>query len=115
MLLEVLHSGLMAGFQDIEVTGEQEGDSGVTRSVLGEGVACSEPTDRLALMIGSRRAQVMRALVMPRTTTSVAPQHLSVLTEARVVWRQRLGGQVFYQLDREGFMLLENLGQYQDR
>lgn len=80
-----------------------------------------ESTDRLAIMIGSRRAQVMRSLVMPKTTTSVAEslglakstvsQHLAVLTEAGVVWRQRLGGQVFYQLDREGFLLLEHLGQ----
>jgi DNA-binding transcriptional ArsR family regulator len=82
---------------------------------------CHEPADRLAIMIGSRRAQVMRALVMPKTTTAVAEslglakstvsQHLAVLTEAGVVWRQRLGGQVFYQLDREGFLLLEHLGQ----
>ncbi|GAB2719167.1 hypothetical protein GCM10027072_10290 [Streptomyces bullii] len=80
-----------------------------------------ELTDRLAIMIGTRRAQVMRSLVMPKTTTAVAEslglakstvsQHLAVLTEAGVVWRQRLGGQVFYQLDREGFLLLEHLGQ----
>ncbi|MER6565171.1 helix-turn-helix domain-containing protein [Streptomyces sp. NPDC001093] len=81
----------------------------------------AEPgTDRLALLIGGGRAKVIRALQVPKTTTVVAQslglakstvsQHLAVLTEAGVVWRQRLGGQVFYQLDRSGFALLEQLG-----
>lgn len=77
-------------------------------------------TDRLALLIGGGRAKIIRALQVPKTTTVVAQslglakstvsQHLGVLTEAGVVWRQRLGGQVFYQLDRSGFALLEQLG-----
>ncbi|MEV7504081.1 winged helix-turn-helix domain-containing protein [Streptomyces sp. NPDC093018] len=78
------------------------------------------PADRLALLIGPGRAKVIRALQAPRTTTALAhslglakstvSQHLGVLTEAGVVWRRRLGGQVFYQLDRSGFALLEQLG-----
>jgi len=79
-----------------------------------------ESEDRLALLLGDGRAQVLRALEMPKTTTAVAEslglakstvsQHLTVLTGAGVVWRQRLGGRVFYQLDRGGFALLEHLG-----
>jgi DNA-binding transcriptional ArsR family regulator len=80
----------------------------------------SESDDRLALLLGGGRAQVLRALEVPKTTTAVAEslglakstvsQHLNVLTSAGVVWRQRLGGRVFYQLDRGGFALLEHLG-----
>lgn len=87
---------------------------------IGDG-RCAEPsTDRLALLIGSGRAKVIRALQVPETTTAVAEslgfakstvsQHLAVLTAAGVVSRQRLGGRVFYQLDRSGFALLEHLG-----
>nr|AGZ93999.1 arsr family transcriptional regulator [Streptomyces sp. MMG1662] len=74
----------------------------------------------MALLIGTGRARIMRALEMPKTTTAVAQslglakstvsQHLVVLTSAGIVWRQRLGGRVFYQLDHSGFALLEQLG-----
>ncbi|MFG3024991.1 ArsR/SmtB family transcription factor [Streptomyces sp. NPDC048254] len=80
----------------------------------------TESEDRLALLIGTGRARIMRALEMPKTTTAVAQslglakstvsQHLAVLTSAGIVWRQRLGGRVFYQLDHSGFALLEQLG-----
>ncbi|WP_406731357.1 ArsR/SmtB family transcription factor [Streptomyces sp. NBC_01794] len=79
-----------------------------------------EPDDRLALLLGKGRAQVARVLVVPGTTTTVAEtlglakstvsQHLAVLTEAGFVWKQRLGGQVFYQLDSNGRALLRQLG-----
>ena len=79
-----------------------------------------ETDDRLALLLGKGRAQVARVLVEPGTTTTVAEtlglakstvsQHLAVLTEAGFVWKQRLGGQVFYQLDRSGRALLRQLG-----
>ncbi|MBX7269074.1 helix-turn-helix transcriptional regulator [Micromonospora sp. Llam7] len=79
-----------------------------------------EAEDRLALLLGRARAQVVRVLVEPRTTTAVAQalglakstvsQHLAVLTDAGFVWKQRLGGRVFYQLDRNGLALLRQLG-----
>ncbi|MFJ5631833.1 ArsR/SmtB family transcription factor [Streptomyces goshikiensis] len=87
---------------------------------VGEAKPETAGADRLALLIGGGRARVLRALQVPKTTTVVAEslgvakstvsQHLAVLTEAGVVWRQRLGGQVFYQLDRSGFALLQELG-----
>ncbi|MGA5699814.1 ArsR/SmtB family transcription factor [Peterkaempfera bronchialis] len=76
--------------------------------------------DRLALLLGKGRAQVVRALVVPQTTTALAAslgvakstvsQHLSVLSEAGIVWKQRLGGRVLYQLDSAGLGLLRQLG-----
>ncbi|MEU3608347.1 helix-turn-helix domain-containing protein [Streptomyces sp. NPDC035033] len=76
--------------------------------------------DRLALLLGKGRAQVVRALEVPKTTTALAAslgvakstvsQHLTVLTETGVVWKQRLGGRVFYQLDSAGLALLRQLG-----
>jgi DNA-binding transcriptional ArsR family regulator len=76
--------------------------------------------DRLALLVGKGRAHVMCALVAPSTTTGLAQalgvakstvsQHLSVLVESGMVWKQRLGGQVVYQLDPAGLMLLRQLG-----
>lgn len=75
---------------------------------------------RLAPLVGRGRAQVMCALVSPSTTTALADalgvakstvsQHLSILVESGMVWKQRLGGQVFYQLDPVGLMLLRRLG-----
>ncbi|MFE7269473.1 ArsR/SmtB family transcription factor [Streptomyces sp. NPDC057623] len=76
--------------------------------------------DRLALLLGKGRAQVVRALDAPRTTTAVAEalgmakstvsQHLAVLNDTGIVWKQRLGGRVFYQLDQSGLALLRQLG-----
>jgi DNA-binding transcriptional ArsR family regulator len=76
--------------------------------------------DRLALLLGKGRAQVVRALELPRTTTALAEtlgfakstvsQHLAVLTSAGIVWKQRVGGQVFYRLDHTGLALLRQLG-----
>ncbi|MFI7207928.1 ArsR/SmtB family transcription factor [Micromonospora aurantiaca (nom. illeg.)] len=75
--------------------------------------------DRLALLLGKGRAQVIRELQVPTTTTAVAQslgmakstvsQHLAVLAATGVVWKQRLGGQVFYQLDASGVALLRQL------
>lgn len=79
-----------------------------------------EAEDRLALLLGKGRAQVVRTLESPKTTTAVAEclglakstvsQHLAVLTDVGLVWRQRLGGRVFYQLDHGGHALLKQLG-----
>jgi DNA-binding transcriptional ArsR family regulator len=76
--------------------------------------------DRLALLLGNGRAQVVRALEVPRTTTAVArtlgfakstvSEHLTVLTSAGLVWKEREGGRVLYQLDRGGLAVLEHLG-----
>ncbi|MFI1015808.1 ArsR/SmtB family transcription factor [Streptomyces sp. NPDC020965] len=79
-----------------------------------------ETEDRLALLLGKGRAQVVRALDAPKTTTTVAEalgmakstvsQHLAVLNSTGIVWKQRLGGRVFYQLDQSGHALLRQLG-----
>ena len=76
--------------------------------------------DRLALLLGRSRAQVVRALVAPTTTTALADalgmakstvsEHLTVLGDAGIVWKQRMGGRVFYQLDQAGEALLHHLG-----
>jgi hypothetical protein len=76
--------------------------------------------DRLALLLGNGRAQVVRALKIPQTTTAVAAslgmakstvsQHLTVLSASGLVWKLRLGGRVFYQLDQGGAALLQRLG-----
>lgn len=75
---------------------------------------------RLALLLGKGRAQVVRALEAPTTTTvladslgvakSTVSEHLTVLCEAGIVWKQRIGGRVFYQLDPAGVALLRHLG-----
>ncbi|WP_395363779.1 ArsR/SmtB family transcription factor [Streptomyces sp. YH02] len=80
----------------------------------------TQKRDRLTLLLGKGRAQVLRSLEVPKTTTMIAAtlgmakstvsQHLSVLTQAGLVWRQRVGGRVFYQIDRDGFVVLEHLG-----
>jgi DNA-binding MarR family transcriptional regulator len=81
--------------------------------------ALAQADDRLALLLGRGRAQVVRALDAPATTTDVAEslgmakstvsQHLAVLSDAGIVWKQRLGGRVFYQLDQSGLVLLRQL------
>lgn len=76
--------------------------------------------DRLALLLGKGRAQVVRAVELPKTTTAIADelglakstvsQHLTVLTGTGIVRKQRLGGRVLYQLDDPGLSLLRQLG-----
>jgi DNA-binding transcriptional ArsR family regulator len=89
--------------------------------VLTEYVLSQQADDRLALLLGRGRAQVFRALESPQTTTSLAialglakstvSQHLTVLTDSGIAWKQRVGGRVFYELDDDGRALLEQLGQ----
>lgn len=79
-----------------------------------------ETEDSLSLLLGKGRAQVVRALDGPKTTTSIAEtlgmakstvsQHLAVLNSTGIVWKQRLGGRVFYQLDQDGLALLRKFG-----
>ncbi|RPF41845.1 DNA-binding transcriptional ArsR family regulator [Streptomyces sp. Ag109_G2-6] len=89
--------------------------------VLSESVLNQESDDRLALLLGKGRAQVVRALESPQTTTSLAgtlglakstvSQHLTVLIDSGIAWKQRVGGRVFYELDNDGRALLGRLGQ----
>ncbi|MEV8305787.1 helix-turn-helix domain-containing protein [Streptomyces flavidovirens] len=89
--------------------------------VLTEYALSQEADDRLALLLGRGRAQVVRALESPQTTTSLAgalglakstvSQHLTVLTDSGIAWKQRVGGRVFYELDDDGRALLEQLRQ----
>jgi DNA-binding transcriptional ArsR family regulator len=41
---------------------------------------------------------------------STVSQHLTVLTGTGIVWKQRVGGSVFYSLDDNGRALLKQLG-----
>ncbi|MFE7549231.1 ArsR/SmtB family transcription factor [Streptomyces gardneri] len=78
----------------------------------------SEPVaeDRLGLMLGRGRAAVLRELGGPLTTAGLADrlglapstvsEHLSVLSEAGVVTRHRVGRSVYYQLTDTGRSLL---------
>lgn len=79
----------------------------------------SAAVDRLELLVGTGRANILRSLMVPTTTTALAAslglapstvsEHLATLTAAGVVRRQRLGSQVLYELDRSGFTLLREL------
>ncbi|MFF0477942.1 ArsR/SmtB family transcription factor [Streptomyces sp. NPDC004284] len=72
--------------------------------------------DRLGLMLGRGRAAVLRELGGPLTTAGLADrlglapstvsEHLSVLSEAGVVTRHRVGRSVYYQLTDTGRSLL---------
>ena len=72
--------------------------------------------DRLGLMLGRGRAAVLRELGGPLTTAGLADrlglapstvsEHLSVLSEAGVVTRHRVGRSVYYQLTDMGRSLL---------
>ncbi|MFI7083294.1 ArsR/SmtB family transcription factor [Streptomyces anulatus] len=107
-----------------------EGPAGVAMSyqaratgrlrILTAGADGDRSEDRLALLLGKGRAQVVRALELPMTTTAVAEslglakstvsQHLAVLSDSGVVWKRRTGASVFYQLDQSGLALLRQLG-----
>lgn len=107
-----------------------EGPAGVAMSyqaratgrlrILTAGADGDRSEDRLALLLGKGRAQVVRALELPMTTTAVAEslglakstvsQHLAVLSGSGVVWKRRTGASVFYQLDQSGLALLRQLG-----
>ncbi|GLW90622.1 winged helix-turn-helix domain-containing protein [Actinokineospora globicatena] len=75
----------------------------------------TEP-DRLIPLVGSRRAQVLRALETPSTTTAMATalglapstvsEQLSALVDAGVAYRRRSGRSVLYGLEPAGEVLL---------
>jgi DNA-binding transcriptional ArsR family regulator len=78
-----------------------------------------ERGDRLAIAVGRGRAALMRALVVPTTTTALADavglatstvsEHLAALLSAGLVTRRRAGARVLYGLDRSGSALLAYL------
>lgn len=75
-----------------------------------------EQHDPLSILVGPRRAELLRCLRQPATTTtlsaelgiapSTASEHLRDLLRAGAVRRRRRGAEVFYELDRGGFTLL---------
>ncbi|MET4644805.1 helix-turn-helix domain-containing protein [Streptomyces sp. NBC_01550] len=75
-----------------------------------------EATDRLGVLLGRGRASVLRQLGGPLTTAGIADrlglapstvsEHLSVLADADVVSRHRVGRSVYYQLTDTGRALL---------
>ncbi|MDG4756490.1 ArsR family transcriptional regulator [Micromonospora sp. WMMD710] len=93
--------------------------------VLAEGGPTSAPrtapaTDRLAVLVGRGRAQVLRALVRPATTAGLAAtlglapstvsEQLSALLAAGVVHRRRAGRRVLYGLEPAGLALVQLIG-----
>jgi DNA-binding transcriptional ArsR family regulator len=76
--------------------------------------------DRLEILLGRSRAAVMRAVIVPSTTSALAAElglaastvseHLAVLVAAGVVKRRRVGIRVLYELDQVGMPLLGHLG-----
>ncbi|MFC9033903.1 helix-turn-helix domain-containing protein [Streptomyces arboris] len=76
----------------------------------------AESGDRLGLLLGRGRASVLRGLGGPLTTAGLADrlglapstvsEHLSVLADAGVVTRHRVGRSVYYQLTDTGRSLL---------
>ncbi|MFE9692854.1 ArsR family transcriptional regulator [Micromonospora sp. NPDC005806] len=92
--------------------------------VLAEGeptpTAGAPGTDRLAVLVGRRRAQVLRALARPATTAGLAAtlglapstvsEHLAALLAAGVVHRRRVGRRVLYGLEPAGLALVTLIG-----
>lgn len=76
--------------------------------------------DRLAILVGRGRAAVLRALVVPATTSALAAalglapstisEHLSALLAAGVVHRRRAGRRVLYELEPAGVALVGLIG-----
>ncbi|MEV4556218.1 winged helix-turn-helix domain-containing protein [Kitasatospora sp. NPDC049285] len=79
--------------------------------------------DRLEILLGRSRAGVVRGLVAPTTTstlaavlglaTSTVSEHLTSLVAAGLVQRRRAGVRVLYELGGSGMALLEHLDSYQ--
>lgn len=76
--------------------------------------------DRLAVLVGRGRAQVLRALTRPATTAGLAAtlglapstvsEHLTALVAAGVVHRRRVGRRVLYGLEPAGTALVTLIG-----
>jgi len=112
MRLFTEEDGMIALSYQARGTGHFQALTATQRATMTEG--------RLGILLGRGRAQVVYELLEPRTTTAVAislgmakstvSQHLTVLCEADVVRKQRLGGRVLYQLNDAGMALLRDLG-----
>ncbi|WP_091197064.1 ArsR family transcriptional regulator [Micromonospora narathiwatensis] len=86
----------------------------------GHAVPASPGTDRLAVLVGRGRAQVLRALARPATTAGLAAtlglapstvsEHLATLLTAGVVHRRRVGRRVLYGLEPAGLALVTLIG-----
>ncbi|SIN14891.1 ArsR family transcriptional regulator [Micromonospora cremea] len=82
--------------------------------------AADPATDRLAVLVGRGRAQVLRALTRPATTAGLAAtlglapstvsEQLSALLTAGVVHRRRVGRRVLYGLEPAGVALVQLIG-----
>jgi DNA-binding transcriptional ArsR family regulator len=82
----------------------------------GVGRVTAPDTDRLGMLVGDRRAQVLRALTVPATTSGLAvalglpastvSEQLTTLHAAGVLHRRRAGRRVFYGLEPDGRALL---------
>ncbi|TDB73825.1 ArsR family transcriptional regulator [Micromonospora sp. KC721] len=80
----------------------------------------SNGTDRLAVLVGRGRAQVLRALTRPATTAGLAAtlqlapstvsEQLAALLNAGVVHRRRVGRRVLYGLEPAGLALVQLIG-----
>lgn len=86
------------------------------RSLQGVREQAAEQHDPLTILLGARRAGILRYLQHPATTTMVsaalgiAPsttsEHLRALLAIGAVRRVRRRNEVFYELDRKGFILM---------
>ncbi|MEU7999251.1 ArsR family transcriptional regulator [Micromonospora sp. NPDC049060] len=86
----------------------------------GRAASPATATDRLAVLVGRARAQVLRALTRPSTTAGLAAtlglapstvsEHLSALLSAGVVHRRRVGRRVLYGLEPAGLALVQLVG-----
>ncbi|MFC5027618.1 winged helix-turn-helix transcriptional regulator [Streptomyces sp. So13.3] len=99
---------------------DDPGVMAVSFQARGAGALRDEPEertdDRLGALLGRGRATVLRELAAPLTTAGLADrlglapstvsEHLSVLAEADVVSRHRVGRSVYYQLTDTGRALL---------
>ncbi|GAB3159391.1 DUF5937 family protein [Micromonospora sonneratiae] len=82
--------------------------------------SADEGTDRLAILVGRGRANVLRALARPATTAGLAAalglapstvsEHLAALLAAGVVNRRRIGRRVLYGLEPAGVALVTLVG-----
>jgi DNA-binding transcriptional ArsR family regulator len=89
--------------------------------LLDEALAARRPLDRLARLVGSGRAAVLRAASDPVTTQelslrlgvtpSAVSQHLSALAEAGLVQGTRVGRRVYYRVNEDGARMLEVLAE----